>query len=141
MKINQIVETCLYAEDLEAAGDFYEQILGLRPVVIEKGRHVFFRCGDGMLLIFNPDHTANVQTDMNGDPIPLHGARGPGHVAFSVHKNKFDEWRTYLQQNNVEIESEVTWPNGAQSIYFRDTARNSVELIHSDIWELNKTGG
>lgn len=141
MKINQIVETCLYAEDLKAAGDFYEQVLGLRPVVKEEGRHVFFRCGNSMLLIFNPEHTANVQTDMNGNPIPLHGARGPGHVAFSVLKNKFDKWRAHLQNNRVEIESEVTWPNGAQSIYFRDTAQNSVELIHSDIWKLNNADG
>jgi hypothetical protein len=29
----------------------------------------------------------------------------------------------------------VTWPNGALSIYFRDPAGNSIELVTPNIWD------
>jgi len=35
---------------------------------------------------------------------------------------------------NVPVESVVTWPRGAQSIYFRDPDENLVELITPGFW-------
>jgi catechol-2,3-dioxygenase len=37
--------------------DFYINILGLEFVSEEKGRHVFLKAGQSMLLIFNPNKT------------------------------------------------------------------------------------
>ena len=48
-----ILETALYADDLDAAERFYGNLLGLERVTRAGDRHVFFRCGDGMLLVFN----------------------------------------------------------------------------------------
>ena len=44
--------------------------------------------------------------------------------------------RERLQQEGVAIESEVTWPGGGRSIYFRDPAGNSLEFAMAGIWGL-----
>jgi len=67
--------------------------------------------------------------------IPLHGARGPGHLAFRAPKRELPAWRRRLSEAGVPIESEVVWPNGARSIYFRDPAGNSLELATPDMWK------
>jgi catechol 2,3-dioxygenase-like lactoylglutathione lyase family enzyme len=134
MKIRKIVETCIYARDLTAAAEFYGDILGLKKISAEENRHIFFKCGDGMLLIFNPDHTAHEQTSVNGEPVPLHGATGSIHLAFGVDEEEYPKWKNRLGQFNIEIESEVQWANGFSSIYFRDPAGNSIEFVSPELW-------
>lgn len=135
MKVSGILETCLYAEDLDAAKAFYSALPGFVFLSEEEGRHIFFQCGDGMLLIFNPTHTSAEQTQIDGNKIPLHGSFGYGHIAFSIKQNDLESWKQFLEKNEISIESEVTWPNGAVSLYFRDPAGNSLELVNPDIWE------
>jgi catechol 2,3-dioxygenase-like lactoylglutathione lyase family enzyme len=135
MKITGIIETCIYAEDLIPLKQFYQSLPGVALVSEETGRHLFFRCGSQMLLIFNPNHTSEEQTEVNGSNIPLHGAFGAAHIAFVIEKNTLDGWKKILKQNNIDIESEVNWPNGSVSIYFRDPAGNSLELAERDLWE------
>lgn len=134
MKIEGVLETCLYVNDLGAAEEFYANILGLPIFSREGNRHVFFRCGEAMFLLFNPDET--IQSD---EIVPRHGARGQGHVAFAVPEASLGGWREHFQQHGVEIEEEVAWPNGGRSLYVRDPAGNSVELATRQIWNL--TGG
>lgn len=131
----KIAETCLYALNLEEIESFYSEVLELEIVMKEENRHIFFKCGDSMLLIFNPEHTLNVQTEMDGNPIPLHGTKGPGHVAFGVSPDEFESVKEDLQKKNVPIESEVDWPNRSRSFYFRDPANNSLEIITNDMWD------
>ena len=46
-------------------------------------RHVFYRVGDSVLLLFNPDETE--KPPGNPDlPVPPHGARGAGHVCLTL---------------------------------------------------------
>src|SRR5207342_1108615 len=53
MRPTRIFETVLYAEDLAAAERFYRDAIGLE--VIGRGDlAVVFRCGGGVLLIFDP---------------------------------------------------------------------------------------
>ena len=137
MKIQGILETCLYASNLNELEEFYQQLPGLQLVAKETGRHLFYRCGNSMLLIFNPLHTSTVQSNIQGDNIPLHGTTGEGHIAFSVSQDELPQWKRQLRLMSVEIESEVTWPGGSTSIYFRDPAGNSLELASSQIWETN----
>ncbi|TVQ03302.1 MAG: glyoxalase/bleomycin resistance/extradiol dioxygenase family protein [Balneolaceae bacterium] len=135
MNITGIIETCLYAEDLLPLKKFYQRLPGISLVSEEIGRHVFFRCGSQMLLIFNPDHTSHEQTLVNGKKIPLHGSKGVSHIAFTIEKNSSSRWKSMLKNNNIDIESEVTWPNGTVSIYFRDPAGNSLEIMEPGLWE------
>ncbi len=123
-----ILETCLYVDDLVAAESFYSLVLGLVVHSRQEERHVFFRCGRGMLLLFNPDNSG-----LPGD-IPSHGAHGPGHVAFAANEAELPAWRKHLEAHGVSIEKVVAWPGGGQSLYFRDPAGNSLELATPGIW-------
>jgi catechol 2,3-dioxygenase-like lactoylglutathione lyase family enzyme len=131
MQVEQILETCLYVDDLEAAEEFYSRILGLAVFSRVKGRHVFFRCGQGVFLLFNPARTIKPEGDL---PVPTHGAHGPGHVSFAMPPTDIPSWRAHLRQNNVPIEAEISWPSGGFSLYFRDPAGNSVELTTPQTW-------
>jgi catechol 2,3-dioxygenase-like lactoylglutathione lyase family enzyme len=136
MKPEGVLESCLYAKDLTAAESFFVRVLGLQVLTKEAGRHVFFRCGGGMVLVFNPDSTARHLTAIDGGLIPLHGAQGAGHLAFRVRPDQLDAWRQHLRVHEVVIESEVRWPQGGESIYFRDPAGNSIELATPQLWGL-----
>lgn len=129
-----VLETSLYADDLAAAAHFYGTILGLPRIGFVEGRHVFFRCGPGVVLIFDARTTANQPTTVNGAPIPLHGARGAGHIALAVPETDLPSWRAHLETHGVEIESEVHWPRGGRSLYMRDPAGNSVEIASPTVW-------
>ncbi len=134
MKVRRVLETCLYAQDLDAAERFYRDVLGLEPYSRLAERHVFFRCGAAMVLIFNP-----VATEQPGPlDVPTHGCRGPGHAAWAVPEVDLDAWRAHLGAHGVAIETEVAWPGGGRSIYFRDPAGNSLELASANIWGLDE---
>lgn len=108
-------------------------MLGLELHSKEPGRHVFFRCGRAMLLIFNP-----AVTSLAG-PVPAHGASGPGHAAFGVeNEGILGTWPERLRNAGVEVEADVDWPDGGRSIYFRDPAGNSLELTTPRIWGLEE---
>ena len=136
MKVRKVLETCLYGEDLEAAEMFYTRILGLEVYKKTPGRHVFFRLEMGMFLFFNPERTRQKPPESAKFLVPAHGAVGQGHVAFAMDLQDYDKWKKRLTENGVEIESEVDWPAGGRSIYFRDPAGNSLELAMSSIWKL-----
>ncbi len=129
MRARQIFEACLYAEDLEAAAAFYQRVLGLEIVSLSAGRGFALRCGDGVVLIFNPQRTRI--NDMN---VPVHGCTGAGHLAFLAQEHELPGWRAHLQQCGVPIEREVRWPEGGTSLYFRDPAGNSLELAPPTLW-------
>jgi catechol 2,3-dioxygenase-like lactoylglutathione lyase family enzyme len=132
----RVLESCLYATDLDAAERFYTEVIGLKKHAREDGRHVFFRSSEGMVLVFNPEHTSTVRTMIAGASLPLHGTGGAGHLAFAVREPDIPVWRTHLKRCGVEIESEVHWPQGGTSLYVRDPAGNSIELATPAIWGL-----
>ena len=134
MKTVGVLESCLYAEELESIEPFYRDVIGLEFISRERGRHVFFRCGESVVLFFNPQHTSTQQSSIDGAVIPLHGAHGAGHLAFRIFGEELISWREHLMKYSIIIESEVSWPTGGQSIYFRDPAGNSIELATPGIW-------
>ena len=136
--ITRVLEASLYADDLRGADHFYGTILGLERFASVEGRHIFFRCADAVVLIFDRRSTASVPTSVGGASVPLHGANGPGHMAFAVSDADLPGWRSHLEAHGVEIESEVTWPRGGRSLYVRDPAGNSVELASPTIWGFEK---
>lgn len=131
MNVRAIVETAIYVADLDETASFYQGVLGLPVLAREPGRHVFFRVGDNdVLLAFDANATRK------GDVLPPHGATGPGHFALGIEAQEFDAWRQKLQGAAIVIEKEMVWPNGGRSLYFRDPAGNSVELITPGVWGL-----
>lgn len=133
MKAGRVLETAVYAEDLDAAEAFYRDVLGLELISRGGNRHVFFRAGDGVLLVFNPGETV-IPPAADQLPVPPHGAHGPGHLCFAASADEMGAWERRLTEAGVEIESCVDWPNGGRSIYFRDPAGNSLEFAEPRIW-------
>lgn len=131
----RILETALYAENLDETAAFYERVLGLERYATAPGRHVFFRLEGQMLLLFRPSATRRAPAGA-ALPVPPHGASGPGHVCFAASAAEIDAWRARLARHGVEIEADFTWPRGGRSIYFRDPAGNSVEFAEPRIWGL-----
>ena len=58
MRVAEVLESALYVEDLTAAEQFYTKVLGLTFYSKLEGRHVFLRCGQRMVLLFNAEATA-----------------------------------------------------------------------------------
>jgi len=59
---------------------------------------------------------------------------GPGHVAFAMGAGRLEASPVELRRRGVEIEREITWDEGGRSLYVRDPAGNSVELIEGEAW-------
>jgi len=131
-----ILESALYADDLDAAEAFYRNVLGLERISRVGDRHVFFRCGDGVLLIFNPERTIEPPAPDAKLPVPPHGMRGQGHVCFRASEEEIDSWKARLSGHGIAIEAEFEWPKGGRSIYFRDPSGNSIEFANPKIWGL-----
>lgn len=127
-RLDRILETILYVDDLAAAEAFYGGVLGLTLDSRKDGLFCFFRVGRNMLLLFEPEAAGR------GRDVPAHGARGPGHVCFAVAEAELDGWRKHLEACAVRIEHEQSWPRGGRSFYFRDPAGNSLELATPRIW-------
>ncbi|EKX58314.1 VOC family protein [Cereibacter sphaeroides] len=127
------LESALYVPDLAAAEAFYGDLIGLPVVTRAEGRHVFFRVGEGVLLVFNP-----AETEVPGGnpdlPVPPHGMRGQGHYCFAVPPEALDLWRQRMEAGGIEIEADFHWPNGARSVYVRDPGGNSIEFADPSIW-------
>ena len=129
MRPTAILETALYGSDVEALAAFYTLVLGLEALQRLGPQGSALACGRSVLLLFDPALTKAQQGD-----VPAHGAEGRGHIAFSIAPDAYDPWRRHLQRSGVPVESEVDWPNGGHSIYFRDPAGNSVELTTGATW-------
>lgn len=133
-----VLESSLYCPDLDAAERFYRDVFGLEPIGRQPGRHVFLRCGEGVVLLFNPAATADPSASSSGLAVPPHGAIGAGHLAFRLPVGDIEHWQAHLAQAGVPIEAEVRWPGGGYSLYVRDPAGNSIELATAATWGLDE---
>ena len=123
--------------DLDKTREFYEGVLGFKPVVadtikIEEGgylRHLFFDVGRDQLIAFMepngvPDVPANYDADINrGLGVPA----GFYHFAFEADSPAaLAEKRDALRAKGVET-TEIVDHGWAQSIYFKDPNGLSLE--------------
>ena len=136
MTPSAILESALYVTDLDAAEEFYSGVLGLHLLGKVDGRHVFFRCGDGVLLVFNAEATKVPPAPDARLKVPPHGTTGDGHLCFAASAEEIARWKAHLEANKIAVESEFEWPQGGRSIYIRDPSGNSIEFAEPRIWGL-----
>jgi catechol 2,3-dioxygenase-like lactoylglutathione lyase family enzyme len=127
-KLSHVIETGIYIKDLKAARNFYKDVLGLEPFIEKLERHLFYKIGNTILIIFNPDAT------MEEHYLPPHGARGIGHIAIEIDPEDADAWREHLKKHDVEILKEASFGGGV-SLYFHDPGQNLLELITRGSWD------
>ncbi len=135
MRVTGVIETALSVADPAASAAFYRRLFGFR-VLLESERLVALDvAGRSVLLLF-----ARGQTDgplpTAGGVIPGHGASGRSHLAFGVGEGEIGPWERRLGEEGVAVESVVTWPGGAKSVYFRDPDDHLVELITPGFWAI-----
>jgi catechol 2,3-dioxygenase-like lactoylglutathione lyase family enzyme len=136
MKPSAILESALYVTDLDAAEAFYRDVLGLEKIVKVGGRHVLFRCGEGVLLLFNAEATRHAPPPDAKLPVPPHGTVGQGHLCFAATAEEIEGWGVALTRLGIAVEADFEWPQGGRSIYFRDPSGNSIEFAEPRIWGL-----
>jgi catechol 2,3-dioxygenase-like lactoylglutathione lyase family enzyme len=136
MTPSAILESALYVNDLDVSETFYSEVLGLDRIAKAPGRHVFFRCGAGVLLLFNAEATRQPPPAGARLPVPPHGTEGDGHLCFAASAGEIDDWRARLEEHGIVVEADFEWPGGGRSIYFRDPSGNSLEFAEPRIWGL-----
>lgn len=129
MKISRIKETCIYVTDLEKTKGFYADSLGLPIISMVKGRHIFFRAGESVLLCFIAAQTSQEKE------LPPHGASGSVHFAFEVTSEEYTAALETLKGAGITILHEHRWKNNLRSFYFHDPDQNLVEIIEEGLWE------
>ena len=138
MQINKIIEAAIYCDNVDEMSEFYQQIFGFEVAMNSSPRGIFLRAGESMLIIFNRS-----MTSQEDQMVPHHGVTGAQHFAFEIPDGEYDDWKKTLLDKGIEIEKEMSWSeeknNGARSLYFRDPAGNSVELVEKKIWQENIT--
>jgi len=127
-KLSHIKETGIYIKDLKAAKKFYHDVLGLEPFIEKLSRHLFYKIGNTILIIFNPEAT------MEEHYLPPHGIKGIGHIAFEINSEDVKAWKDHLKKHNVEILKEASF-GGGTSFYFHDPGQNLIELITKESWD------
>lgn len=132
-KIDGVLETSLYVDDMQRAAAFYEGTLGLESMVKDE-RLRAYPIGNTVLLLFKRGDT-DYPVKLASGTIPPHDGSGHLHMAFAVAADELDAWEKLLESNAVEIEGRVAWPAGGRSIYFRDPDKHLLEFATPGLWE------
>jgi catechol 2,3-dioxygenase-like lactoylglutathione lyase family enzyme len=128
-----VLETCLYVDDVAKAQAFYVRVFGFAPM-IEEERIVALDTGPGKVLILFKRGGTPQPVPVGDGFIPPHDGSGPQHFAFAIAEDACEAWKRHLAAEGVAVESEVTWPQGGRSLYFRDPDGHLGELATPGLW-------
>jgi len=135
VKLDRVIETCLYVDNLDRAGQFYEQVLGLSGLTRDARFRAYDVGGQNVLLLFQRGATLET-VHMPGGTIPPHDGHGPLHMAFAIGADALPHWEHRLRGRGVEIEGRTAWSRGGHSIYFRDPDGHLLELATPGLWAI-----
>lgn len=133
--VEGVLETALYVQDVERSAEFYHTVLGFEILVESQGFRALSVAGRQVLLLFQHG-LASQPVQSSGGTIPAHDGAGHLHLAFAVSMEELESWRKRLSANNVPVESEVVWPRGGHSLYFRDPDGHLIELVTPGCWSI-----
>lgn len=126
-KLDHIVESALYVDDLSRSIHFYQEIFGFPVVSDFRERGCALQAGpQQILLLFKKGASRSITSPHDGD--------GELHIAFAVAVSELAAWEAWLQEHNIVIEEKRHWELGGWSIYFRDPDRHLLELATPGIW-------
>ena len=133
LRIDGLLETSLYARDLERTAAFYRELFGFKALVDSPRLVAFEIAARSVLLVFQAGATEDDVVDPRGK-IPGHDGVGRLHLALSIANEDLDAWRKRLFERAIEIVGEYRWPRGGVSLYIRDPDGALVELATPGLW-------
>ena len=95
---------------MNRARTFYESLFGFEVMTSDE-RFCAFRVGHDVLLLFKEGESKKLM-ELEGGIIPPHDTLGAGHFAFAISPNTLEEWRSFLREQGVPIESESSMAAG-----------------------------
>ncbi len=132
-EVRGVLETSLYVSDLERSRSFYAHLFGFQPMVQDERFCALDITGRQVLLLFQRGGT-DQPVSTPGGIIPPHDGQGRLHLTFAIGRDELDPWERRLQQDQISVESRVSWPRGGKSIYFRDPDGHLLELATPGVW-------
>jgi len=135
VKLDRVIETCLYVDDLDRAAKFYEDVLELKVLTSDARFRAYDVGGESVLLLFHRGATLET-VRMPGGTIPPHDGHGPLHMAFAVAADALPQWEARLSERGIAIEGRTDWSRGGRSIYFRDPDGHLLELATPGLWAI-----
>jgi catechol 2,3-dioxygenase-like lactoylglutathione lyase family enzyme len=133
VRIQRVLETALYCDDLQRTAAFYQRLLSTAPMLSSE-RLVAFDAGAATVLLLFQKGESIKPVQIAGGLVPAHDGSGPVHFAFAIDSAHVSGWEARLSELGIAIESRVTWEGGGRSIYFRDPDGRSVELATPGTW-------
>jgi catechol 2,3-dioxygenase-like lactoylglutathione lyase family enzyme len=127
-KIDGILESSLYVDDVQRSVRFYEETFGFR-VIAEFERGCAMQVGTHqVLLLFKKGASRDIPTPHDGE--------GELHIAFAIGPAELTNWEAWLQARGIAVEEKRTWEAGGTSLYFRDPDRHLIELATPGVWSV-----
>lgn len=132
-RLDGVLETALYVDDLPRARRFYETVLQLKPIFSDHRLCAYDAGARTVLLLFKRGGSMETAV-LPGGTIPPHDGSGPVHMAFAVSVDELESWKEHLTRQGIIVEGSTTWSRGGTSIYFRDPDGHLLELATPGLW-------
>ena len=128
-KLDGILESSLYVDDLPRSVRFYQEIFGF-PVISDFGeRGCAMHAGPHqVLLLFKKGASREILSPHDGD--------GELHIAFAIPAAELAAWESWLAKKGIAVEEKRSWELGGWSLYFRDPDRHLIELATPGVWSV-----
>lgn len=128
-KLDGILESSLYVDDLPRAVRFYQEIFGF-PVISDFGeRGCAMHAGPRqVLLLFKKEASRTI--------LSPHDGGGELHIAFAIPASELTAWESWLAKHGIAVEEKRSWQVGSWSLYFRDPDRHLLELATPGVWSV-----
>jgi catechol 2,3-dioxygenase-like lactoylglutathione lyase family enzyme len=128
-KLDGILESSLYVDDLQRSVRFYQEIFGF-PVISDFGeRGCALRAGPRqVLLLFKKGASRDITSPHDGD--------GELHIAFAIPAAELAAWESWLAKKGIALQEKRSWELGGWSLYFRDPDRHLLELATPGVWSV-----
>jgi catechol 2,3-dioxygenase-like lactoylglutathione lyase family enzyme len=128
-KIDGVLETSLYVDDLRRSIEFYRSVLGFDVIESNERIAALKVANRQVLLLCRKGASA-------GATLGAHDGDGRLHLAFAVPTADLDAWEVRLQERSVPIEEKRRSEYGGHSLYFRDPDQHLIEFATHGTWSI-----